>query len=181
MATNIKIGIVNIPCMMINTINQRDTSIHLNQVHKEDGGKVGYTKYCKDCGKQLLAHEIGKSYKDKVLEDDDLDRIKDFLENQTIEILGFSSVDVAKKKRFIYANYYILNDISKTAKKSQQKTFIAFIKALESKDLVAVCKYTSRGKQHLGFLYVDFDNRVLLSLFPYNRAINEDITRLEDV
>jgi len=180
MVSFIRVGMVNIPCQLVNCVNNSQKRISFNQVHLKDKGSVGYKKYCKECNKELLAHEIGKKYGDKILNQDDIDRVKQYFENQIIEVLGFSDIEVKKKKRFFYNTYEVIADLSKSAKRLFQKNFLAFSEALRESKLVGVCRYTTRGQQHLGLLYWDGES-VVLSLIPFNEAINQyDVERLRE-
>jgi len=180
MATILKLGLVTIPLMLVNTTNNSEKRVSLNQIHLADRGRVGYRYYCKSCNKELTRDEIGKMYKNKVLSDEQLENIKSFNESNTIEVIGIKKIDVGAKKRFFYATYYLLPDISKTAKKVNQVNFKAFMTALIQSKLTAIGKFTSRGTQHLVLIYGDIDNRVLMSLIPFNDAINDDINRIEE-
>jgi len=164
--------------MLINSINSRNINIKKHKIHLEDNGKVGYKNYCKKCNKELLSHEIGTEYKDKVLTDEQLENIKEFVESNTIEVLGFKKLDVNAKKDFFMRTYYILPDISKNAKKGEQKNFYAFINAIKNLGLVGICLFTNRGNQQIGLFYVE--DRAKLSLIPFNEVINQDIMRLEE-
>ncbi len=73
----ISFGLVNIPVALCTAVE--DKQLHFNQLHKEDGGRIGYKKFCKDCGKSLEAEEIVRGYefeKDQyvTLSEEDLDK-----------------------------------------------------------------------------------------------------------
>ena len=179
MATNIKIGIVSIPTMMVNTLNKASVSIQKHKVHLKDNGKVGHRNYCKTCFEEITNDEIGTEYKGKVLTDDEVENIKSFMENNTIEIVAFRDLDVSKKKDFFLNTYYLLPDMSKTAKKVNQKNFCAFREAIGELGKVGVGIHTSRGTQRVALMYVEGD-RMKMSLIPFSDAINKDIINLEE-
>lgn len=180
MAMNIKIGIVSIPTQVVRTINARDTKIEKHKIHLEDKGRIGHKNYCKDCGKEVLNDEIGTIYKDKVLTDEQIENIKAFMDNGTIEVLAFKeSLDVNSKKEFFLSTYYLLPDISKNAKTLNQKNFYALRNAIQNKKAIAICLYTFRGNQSLALLYFEND-RLKISLLPFGEAFNKDILRLEE-
>jgi len=182
MATNIKIGLVNIPTILVNTINNYMTKIERHKIHIVKGkkcGRVGYKNYCKECDKELKVEEVATEYKGKVLTDEQIDNIKRFLENQSIEILAFKKLDISKKKDFLRATYYLLPDISKDGKAGNQKNFYGLFEALKELDLTGIALYTSRGNQQLGLMYFE-DGRAKLSLMAFNEAVNNDILRLEE-
>ena len=180
MTCNLKIGLVNIPVMTFNTINRQENSIHFSEAHIGCGGCCGRKKYCKGCEKELSNDEIGKKYGDRILARDEIEKVKEFLENNQIEIVGFSKIDINAKKRFFYGSYNLVADISSKAKKTNQKSYFAFVKALQNKGLSGIAVYTSRGTQHLGLVYVDVDDSLIMSLLPFNEAINKDIERIEE-
>ncbi len=56
----ISFGLVNIPVALYTAVE--DKQLHFHQLHKEDGGRIGYDKVCKECGKSLEAEEIVRGY-----------------------------------------------------------------------------------------------------------------------
>lgn len=56
----ISFGLVHIPVSMYTAT--RDDDIRFNQMHKADGGRIGYKKICKHCGKEVDASEIVKAF-----------------------------------------------------------------------------------------------------------------------
>jgi DNA end-binding protein Ku len=89
---HIQFSLVTIPIRIYNAIDSED-AIRFNQLHKEDGGAVGYEKKCKKCGKALASEEIVKGYQFEpeqyvIVSPDDLAKIK-LKSTKVIEITGF--------------------------------------------------------------------------------------------
>jgi DNA end-binding protein Ku len=87
----ISFGLVAIPIAMYTAT--QDNDIRLNQLHKEDSGRVRYKKTCAHCGKELAAGDIVKGYeyeKDRyvVVTDEEIEKIKTEKE-KAIQILHF--------------------------------------------------------------------------------------------
>ena len=181
MATIIKLGLISLPCMLVNSVNNAEKRISFKQTHLKKGclGDIGYKKYCKKCDMDLTNPEIAKKYHDKVLTDDEIREVKGFFDNQVIDVLGFTDIDINQKRIFFYATYYLLVDMSKQAKRNLQKNYLGFCEAIKDSKKTAIVRYTSRGTQHLGLMYFN-DERLVLSLIPFNKAINQDIERLSE-
>ena len=56
----ISFGLVAVPVKL--ELVAKDKGLAFNQLHDADGGRVGYTKTCKDCGETLSADEIVKGF-----------------------------------------------------------------------------------------------------------------------
>jgi DNA end-binding protein Ku len=77
---HIRFLLVAIPVRVYNAIETSE-QIHLNQLHNDDYGPIGYDKRCKKCNKVVTKDEIIKGYqyaKDQyaILEPDDLTKVK---------------------------------------------------------------------------------------------------------
>ena len=77
---HIRFLLVAIPVRVYNAIETSE-QIHLNQLHKDDYGPIGYDKRCKKCNKVVSKDDIIKGYqysKDQyaILEPDDLAKVK---------------------------------------------------------------------------------------------------------
>ena len=73
----ISFGLVNIPVALYPAVE--DKQLHFNQLHKEDGGRIGHQQVCKVCGKSLEAEEIVRGYEYEknryvTLSDEDFDK-----------------------------------------------------------------------------------------------------------
>jgi DNA end-binding protein Ku len=100
---HIQFSLVTIPIRIYNAIDSED-AIRFNQLHKEDGGAVGYEKKCKKCGKALTSEEIVKGFQFEpeqyvIVSPEDLARIK-LKSTKVIEITGF--IDAAEISPSLY-------------------------------------------------------------------------------
>jgi DNA end-binding protein Ku len=57
----LRFSMVTIPIKVFNAVDTGVT-IHFNQLHKQDHGRVGYDKKCKSCGDALQPEDIVKGY-----------------------------------------------------------------------------------------------------------------------
>src|SRR5688572_1470395 len=104
---HIRFSLVTIPIRIYNAVDTEET-IRFNQLHKEDGGAVGYEKKCKKCGKALVAEEIVKGYQFEpeqyvIVSPEDLARIK-LKSTKVIEITGF--IDATEIHPSLYDSPY---------------------------------------------------------------------------
>src|SRR5215471_7091881 len=106
---HIRFSLVTIPIRVYNAIDTAQ-SIHFNQLHREDGSRIGYEKKCKQCGKVVTNEEIIKGYQFEpeqwvTVEPEDLQKVK-LKTTKIIEIEGFideSEIDPAMYDSPYYA------------------------------------------------------------------------------
>jgi len=101
--------LVAIPVRVYNAIETSE-QIHLNQLHKDDYGPIGYDKRCKKCNKVVSKDDIIKGYqysKDQyaILEPDDLAKVK-LKTTKVIDIVGF--VDKSEIPPMLYDSPYFV-------------------------------------------------------------------------
>jgi DNA end-binding protein Ku len=104
---HIRFSLVTIPVRIYNAIDSGQ-AIHFNQLHKEDGGPIGYEKKCKVCGKAVINDEIAKGYqfeKDQyiIIEPGDIEKIK-LKTTRVVDIEGF--VDRSEIQPTLYDSAY---------------------------------------------------------------------------
>lgn len=105
---HIRFSLVTIPIRIYNAI-ETSQKISFNQLHKEDGGPVGYDKKCKKCKQSVTNEEIVKGYQyepDKwvIVEPEDLEKVK-LKTTRIIDVEGF--VDASEVDPTLYeAPYY---------------------------------------------------------------------------
>ena len=98
-----------VPAQVTRVYNAVDTaeSIHFNQIHAEDNGRVGYDKRCKKCDQVLEMSDIVKGYEYEpdhyvIFEKDDLDKLR--LKSTKViggpPLLIDASVDAVKRWKF---------------------------------------------------------------------------------
>jgi DNA end-binding protein Ku len=100
---HIRFLLVAIPVRVYNALETSE-KVHLNQLHKEDYGPIGYDKRCKKCRQVVSNEEIIKGYQyapDQyaILEPDDIAKVK-LKTTKVIDIVGF--VDKAEISPMLY-------------------------------------------------------------------------------
>jgi DNA end-binding protein Ku len=115
---HIRFLLVAIPVRIYNAIESSER-VHLNQLHKEDYGPVGYDKRCKKCKQVISNEEIIKGYQyapDQyaILEPEDIAKVK-VKTTKVIDIVGF--VEAAEVSPMLYdAPYFAGPDGEVSAK-----------------------------------------------------------------
>ncbi|MDH4354228.1 MAG: Ku protein, partial [Actinomycetota bacterium] len=57
---SIAFGLVSIPVRLVSATEERD--VQLRQVHKADGGRIKYRRFCSVDGEEVPYREIAKGY-----------------------------------------------------------------------------------------------------------------------
>ncbi|MGH9822453.1 MAG: Ku protein [Blastocatellia bacterium] len=141
---HIRFSLVTIPVRIYNAIDTAQ-SIHFNQLHKEDGGPIGYEKKCKLDGKAVTNDEIVKGYqfeKDQwvIIEPEDLEKVK-LKTTKIIEVEGF--IDRSEIHPTLFdAAYYAGPDGDVSA-----KSYALLRQALEDSGKIAVGKVVLRDRE----------------------------------
>jgi len=99
--------LVAIPVRVYNALETSE-QIHLNQLHKEDYGPIGYDKRCKKCNQVVTKDELVKGYQyapDQyaIIEPDDIAKIK-LKTTKVIDIVGF--VEKSEVSPMLYDSPY---------------------------------------------------------------------------
>jgi DNA end-binding protein Ku len=89
---HIRFSLVTIPVRVYNAIETAQ-KIQFNQLHKEDGGPIGYDKKCKKCKNVVTNEEIVKGYQYEpdrwvIVEPEDFEKVK-LKTTKIIDIEGF--------------------------------------------------------------------------------------------
>src|SRR5262245_38372154 len=104
---HIRFLLVAIPVRVYNAIETSE-KIHLNQLHREDYGPIGYDKRCKKCGQICSNEEIIKGYQYSheqyaILEPEDISNVK-LKTTKVIDIVVF--VDKSEVPALLYDSPY---------------------------------------------------------------------------
>lgn len=180
---NIKIGMLSIPCMILNLANSPYNYEALHQFSSCCGEKVKYNKVCEGCGKTLTMNEIKKgTNKEHILTDSQQERLKELLENSTIEVLSIKDMSESilfDIMPFIQKAQIILPSIRKGYKKSEFKTYYGFVNGLRELNKYCVAKLITRGKEHLVILS-NYKADFMLFEIPFARYYNNsEVDRLK--
>ena len=145
----ISFGLVVIPVKLYAATEQRD--ITFRQVHREDGGRVQFRRFCTLDGEEIPYSDIAKGYELPtgdmvVLTDEDLAELP-LVTAHRIEVLNFAPNSQVEP---ILANksYYLEPESTGT------RAYVLFRDALEKSGKVAVAKVALRQREALAALRV---------------------------
>ena len=177
---NIQIGLVKVPVMALNFVNNRYSTTGLHLFSECCNAPVGNKRYCRGCNKELLATEINKGLnKDTILTLEQIETLKEFSENGIIEVLAVKEkVNLTNLIPFIQKTQLLLPSLSKGYRKTDIKTFFSFKKALNKQ--FCIVKLIQRGLEHLGILFIQKGDLVFTELTFQNYNNLEEINRLKE-
>jgi DNA end-binding protein Ku len=145
----ISFGLVVIPVKLYAATEQRD--ITFRQVHREDGGRIQFRRFCTLDGEEIPYSDVAKGYELAtgdmvVLTDDDLADLP-LVTAHRIEVLHFAP---SAQVESIYANksYYLEPESTGT------RAYVLFRDALLKSEKVAVAKVALRQREALAALRV---------------------------
>lgn len=141
---HIRFLLVAIPVRVYNAIETSE-QIHLNQLHNDDYGPIGYDKRCKKCNKVVTKDDIIKGYqyaKDQyaILEPDDLTKVK-LKTTKVIDIVGF--VDKAEIPPMLYDSPYFVGPDGEVG----AKTYTLLREVLKDTGKVGLGKVVLRDRE----------------------------------
>jgi len=141
---HIRFLLVAIPVRVYNAIETSE-QIHLNQLHNEDYGPIGYDKRCKKCNKVVSKDDIIKGYqyaKDQyaILEPDDLTKVK-LKTTKVIDIVGF--VDKSEIPPMLYDSPYFVGPDGEVG----AKTYALLREVLKDTGKVGLGKVVLRDRE----------------------------------
>ena len=141
---HIRFLLVAIPVRVYNAIETSE-QIHLNQLHKDDYGPIGYDKRCKKCNKVASKDDIIKGYqyaKDQyaILEPDDLAKVK-LKTTKVIDIVGF--IDKAEIPPMLYDSPYFVGPDGEVG----AKTYALLREVLKDTGKVGLGKVVLRDRE----------------------------------
>ena len=142
-------GLVNVPVRLYSATGEHEVTLH--QVHKEDGGRIRYRKFCSIDGEPVEMSDIAKGYETDdgelvVLTDEDFKSLPLSTERE-IEVLEFVPVDQVDPI-LLQKTYYL------EPEKTAAKPYALLRGALEQADRVAVVKVALRQRESMAILRV---------------------------
>lgn len=145
-------GLVNVPVKLYAATGEHEVPLH--QVHKKDGGRIRYKKFCSIEDEQVEYAEIAKGYETDdgqlvVLTDEDLDRLPLATERE-IEVIEFVPGDQVDPI-LLAKTYYLEPD------RTAAKPYALLREALTSTDRMAVVKVALRQRESMAVLRVRDD------------------------
>jgi DNA end-binding protein Ku len=159
---SISFGLVNIPIKLHSATEDRD--IKLRSLHKECHTPIKYEKVCPVCDKEIDHKDIVKGYevtkgKFVVLEEDELNEIKEVNAEKTVEILDFIKIDEIDPIFYDRSYFVSPNDGGK-------KAYTLLRKALVTSGKVGIAKITMRSKEQLSVVRV-YENTLVMETIHY--------------
>ncbi|MEL3974681.1 Ku protein [Rossellomorea oryzaecorticis] len=159
---SISFGLVNIPIKLHSATEDRD--IKLRSLHKECHTPIKYEKVCPVCEKEIDHKDIVKGYevtkgKFVVLEEDELNEIKEVNAEKTVEILDFIKIDEIDPIFYDRSYFVSPNDGGK-------KAYTLLRKALVTSGKVGIAKITMRSKEQLSVVRV-YENTLVMETIHY--------------
>jgi DNA end-binding protein Ku len=170
---HLRFSLVTIPVRVYNAVDTAET-IHFNQIHRDDNGRVGYDKRCKKCDQILEMSDIVKGYEYEpdmyvIFEKDDLDKLK-LKSTKVIEIEGF--VDETEIDPALYDAPYYLGPDGDVA----SKTYGLLSAALKDSGKFGVGKLVLRDREDIVLVAPKAEGLVI-----YKLRYPKEIRKIGDV
>ncbi|MFC4058268.1 Ku protein [Planomonospora corallina] len=145
----VSFGLVTIPIRVYTATEQR--GVAFNQVHREDGGRIRFRRFCEVCGEDVPYAEVAKGYplpagETVVLDDDDFEDLP-LATARRIEVLRFSPADQIDPI-LLAKSYYLEPDPAGV------RPYVLLRDALERSGRVAVVKVALRQRESLAVVRV---------------------------
>ncbi len=168
-------GLVNVPVRLYSATGEHEVTLH--QVHKEDGGRIRYRKFCSIDGEPVEMSDIAKGYETDdgelvILTDEDFRSLPLSTERE-IEVLEFVPVDQVDPI-LLQKTYYL------EPEKSAAKPYALLRGALEQADRVAVVKVALRQRESMAVLRVRDNVIVMQTLLWPDEVRAADFPVLDD-
>jgi DNA end-binding protein Ku len=170
---HLRFSLVTIPVRVYNAVDTAE-SIHFNQIHRDDNGRVGYDKKCKKCDQVLEMSDIVKGFEYEpdmyvIFEKDDLDKLK-LKSTRVIDIEGF--VDAEEIDPALYDAPYYLGPDGDVA----GKTYSLLSAALKDSGKFGVGKLVLRDREDIVLVAPKAEGLVI-----YKLRYPKEIRKLSDV
>lgn len=173
----LQFSMVTIPIRLYNAVDA-GASIHFNQLHQKDNGRVGHDKKCKSCGDVLRSEDIVKGYEyapDEyvVVTSDDLKSLG-LKSTKVLEISGFVAADEFSQTLFD-TPYFVGPDGDVAA-----KGYALLREAIRTSGRMGVGKLALRDREDMVIL-ADHEGGLVLYKVRYPHLIRpiSDIPNLE--
>jgi len=168
-------GLVNVPVRLYSATGEHEVTLH--QVHKEDGGRIRYRKFCSIDGEPVEMSDIAKGYETDdgelvVLTDEDFASLPLSTERE-IEVLEFVPIDQVDPI-LLQKTYYL------EPEKTAAKPYALLRGALEQADRVAVVKVALRQRESMAILRVRDNVIVMQTLLWPDEVRAADFPVLDD-
>jgi len=175
---HIRFSLVTIPIQVFNAVETKG-NIRFNQIHKEDNGRVGYKKICKDCEQVLGKEDIVKGFEYEpdqyvLLSDEELNSVK--LEStRAIDIEAFVDINEVHPSR--YEAVYYLGPSAKAA----IDTFSLFCETLRSTGKAGIGRIILRDREDVVLLTPHENALIMYKLrYPYELRSISNVPDLKE-
>lgn len=173
----ISFGLVNIPVKMHAATENKD--VKLRQLHKECQSPIKYEKTCPVCEREVENDEIVKAYeyvKNKfvVLEEDDLEQIRQEQGDKAVEIIDF--VQLAEIDPIYFDKSYYLSP-----NEGGSKAYNLLHTALGETGKIGVAKMMIRSKERLAVIRT-YENTIVVETIHYPDEVRNvlDVPNIPD-
>ena len=173
---HIRFLLVAIPVRVYNALETSE-KVHLNQLHKEDYGPIGYDKRCKKCKQVVSNEEIIKGYQyapDQyaILEPDDITKVK-LKTTKVIDIVGF--IDKAEISPMLYDSPYFAGPDGEVG----VKTYALLSEVLKESGKIGLGKVVLRDREDFVALAPEDGGLVLYKLrYPKELRNIEEVPQI---
>ena len=173
---HIRFLLVAIPVRVYNALETSE-KVHLNQLHKEDYGPIGYDKRCKKCKQVVSNEEIIKGYQyapDQyaILEPDDITKVK-LKTTKVIDIVGF--IDKAEISPMLYDAPYFAGPDGEVG----VKTYALLSEVLKESGKIGLGKVVLRDREDFVALAPEDGGLVLYKLrYPKELRNIEEVPQI---
>jgi len=172
---SVAFGLVNVPVRLYSATGEHEVTLH--QVHREDGGRIRYRKFCSIDNEPVEMSDIAKGYETDdgelvVLTDEDFRSLPLSTERE-IEVLEFVPIDQVDPI-LLQKTYYL------EPEKAAAKPYALLRGALEQADRVAVVKVALRQRESMAILRVRDKVIVMQTLLWPDEVRAADFPVLDD-
>jgi len=176
---HIRFSLVTIPVRIYSAIESAET-IRLNQLHKEDHGRIGYEKKCKKCNEVVSNDDIVKGYEYEpdqyvLIEDEDIEKLK-LKSTKIIEIEGF--VDQSEVHPTLYDTPYFAGPNGPVA----AKAYGLLTATLRNSGKLGIGRVVLRDRESI-MLLAPLGDGLLLYKLRYPQEVREigNVPQLDEV
>ncbi|GEL77113.1 non-homologous end joining protein Ku [Tenuibacillus multivorans] len=164
----ISFGLVNIPVKLHSATENKD--IKLRNLHKECQSPIKYEKVCPVCETEVGNDDIVKGFeytKNKfvVLEEEDLESIKEEKHDKAVEIVDFVQLEEIDPIYFERSYYLSPNE-------GGAKAYGLLRQALKDTGKIGLAKITIRSKEHLAVVRI-YNNTLVMETIHYPDEVRD--------
>ncbi len=176
---HIRFSLVTIPVRIYSAIETSEV-IRFNQLHKEDYGRIGYSKVCKKCNEKVSASDIVKGYEYEpdqyvLITDEDFGKLR-LKSTRIIEIEGF--VDQSEVHPTLFDAPYFAGPDGPVA----AKAYGLLMATLRDSGKMGIGRVVLRDRESVMLLAPQGDGLLLYKLrYPDEVRKVEDVPQLDEV